>query len=129
METVCARLTREKIYSITGIQFMPINTLNQLYAASRATPRMLARPPSLVMIPDLFNYWLSGNLGVEYTNATTTQFLDCHTRGWATGLLEELEIPARLLPQLFQPGSVIGELKSQVSSAFAGHAGSRARLP
>ncbi len=120
METVCARLTRGKIYSVTGIQFMPINTLNQLYAASRATPRMLEAAAALVMIPDLFNYWLSDSLGVEYTNATTTQFLDCHTRTWATGLLEELEIPSRLLPQLFQPGSVIGELKSQVSSAFAG---------
>jgi rhamnulokinase len=110
METVCARLTREKIYSVTGIQFMPINTLNQLYAASRATPRMLASAASLVMIPDLFNYWLCGRLGVEYTNATTTQFLDCHSRGWATGLLEELEIPTRLLPQIFQPGSVIGNV-------------------
>ncbi len=120
METVCARLTRERIYSVTGIQFMPINTLHQLYAASRATPRMLAAAASLVMIPDLFNYWLSASLGVEYTNATTTQFLDCHTRGWATGLLEELEIPTRLLPQIFQPGGVIGQLKPQVSSAFAG---------
>lgn len=120
METVCARLTRERIYETTGIQFMPINTLNQLYAASRATPRMLDAAAALVMIPDLFNYWLSGKLGVEYTNATTTQFLDCHTRGWATGLLEELAIPTRLLPQIFQPGSVIGELKPQVSSAFAG---------
>lgn len=120
METVCARLTRERIYDVTGIQFMPINTLNQLYAASRATPRLLAAADSLVTIPDLFNYWLSGSLGVEYTNATTTQFLDCHRRAWATGLLEELEIPMRLLPQIFQPGSVIGRLKPQVSSAFAG---------
>jgi rhamnulokinase len=120
MDAVCATLTRERIYGATGIQFMPINTLNQLYAASRATPRMLAAAEALVMIPDLFNYWLSGSLGVEYTNATTTQFLDCHTRGWATGLLEELELPVRLLPQVFQPGSVIGQLKPQVSSAFAG---------
>jgi rhamnulokinase len=120
METVCARFGRERIYETTGIQFMPINTLNQLYAASRATPRMLDAAAALVMIPDLYNYWLSGSLGVEYTNATTTQFLNCHTRGWATGLLEELEIPSRLLPQILQPGSVIGELKPQVSSAFAG---------
>jgi rhamnulokinase len=120
METVCARLTRERIYDVTGIQFMPINTLNQLYAASCAAPRLLVAADSLVTIPDLFNYWLSGSLGVEYTNATTTQFLDCHTRGWATGLLEELEIPTRLLPQIFQPGSVIGQLKREVSSTFAG---------
>jgi rhamnulokinase len=120
MESVCSRLTREKIYSVTGIQFMPINTLNQLYAASRETPRMLAAASSLVTIPDLFNYWLSGSLGAEYTNATTTQFLDCHTQSWATGLLEELGIPTRILPRIFQPGSVIGQLTPQVSAAFAG---------
>lgn len=120
MKTVCARLTRERIYSVTGIQFMPINTLNQLYAASRATPRLLESAASLVTIPDLFHYWMSGSLGVEYTNATTTQFLDCRSRGWATELLVDLEIPTRLLPQIFQPGRMIGQLQPQVSAAFAG---------
>jgi rhamnulokinase len=120
MDVVCERLTREKIYSVTGIQFLPFNTLYQLYAASRATPNLLAAASQLVTVPDLFNYWLSGSLGVEYTNATTTQFVDSHTRGWATGLLEELEIPTRLLPQIFEPGSVIGQIKPQASQAFAG---------
>jgi rhamnulokinase len=120
MEAVCAKLTRDRIYEVTGIQFLPFNTLYQVYAASRATPRLLASASWLVTIPDLFNYWLSGSLGVEYTNATTTQFVDSHTRTWAAGLLEELDIPSRLLPRIFDPGSVIGQIQPQASSALAG---------
>lgn len=120
VEAVCRRVPRKQIYSITGIQFMQINTLYQVYAACQLTPKLIASAASLVTIPDLFNYWLSGALGVEYTNATTTQFVDANTRRWATGLLNELDIPDRLMPQIFQPGSVIGRLKSQVSFKFAG---------
>ncbi|HVW86625.1 MAG TPA: rhamnulokinase family protein, partial [Bryobacteraceae bacterium] len=111
VEAVCGIVPREKIYSITGIQFMPINTLYQIFAASRATPRLLDAADALVTIPDLFNYWLTGNLGAEYTNATTTQFMDARTRSWATGLFHELGLPPRLLPQIFEPGTVIGQLQ------------------
>ena len=81
---------------------MPINTLYQIYAASRATPRLLDAADTLVTMPDLFNYWLTGNLGAEYTNATTTQFMNARTRSWATRLLEDLGLPSRLLPQIFE---------------------------
>jgi rhamnulokinase len=108
VEEVCGILSRERIYSETGIQFMPINTLYQIFAASRATPRLLDAADALVTIPDLFNYWLTGNLGAEYTNATTTQFMNARTRSWATGLFEDLGLPSRLLPQIFEPGTIIG---------------------
>jgi rhamnulokinase len=108
VEEVCSIIPRETIYAETGIQFMPINTLYQIYAASRATPRLLDAADALVTMPDLFNYWLTGNLGAEYTNATTTQFMNARTRSWATGLFEDLGLPSRLLPQIFEPGTVIG---------------------
>jgi rhamnulokinase len=76
MNAVFARAPREKIYSITGIQFLPFNTLYQFYAAARSTPRLIKTAEALVTIPDLLNYWLSGTLVSEYTNATTTQFVD-----------------------------------------------------
>jgi rhamnulokinase len=120
MEELFARVPREKIYSVTGIQFLPFNTLYQLYAAVRATPKLIDAAEALVTIPDLLNYWLSGNLVSEYTNATTTQFVDAGTGAWATGLLSELDLPSRLLQPIVKPATVIGTLQTDVSSAFAG---------
>jgi rhamnulokinase len=120
MEEVLARVSRERIYSITGIQFLPFNTLYQLYAAVRTTPKIIDAAEALVTIPDLLNYWLSGNLVSEYTNATTTQFVDARTGAWATGLLSELDLPLRLLQPIVKPATVIGKLQSDVSNAFAG---------
>lgn len=120
IDKVCAHVSREKIYSITGIQFLPFNTLFQFYAASLATPRLLDAADALVTIPDLLNYWLSGNLVSEYTNATTTQFVDARTGTWAVGLLEELNLPARLLKPIVQPGTIIGRLQANVSRSLAG---------
>ena len=109
VEEVCGIAGRDRIYSLTGIQFMPINTLYQLYAASRRTPRLLDSADAIVTIPDLFNYWLTGNLGAEYTNATTTQFMNARTRSWATELFDVLGLPARILPKIFEPGTIIGD--------------------
>jgi rhamnulokinase len=119
METVFERVPRETIYSITGIQFLPINTLYQLYAACRLTPAMIEKATALATIPDLLNYWLTGKLASEYTNATTTQFVDAATRSWATGLLADLELPARLLTPIVEPGTEVGWLAIE-RNALAG---------
>jgi rhamnulokinase len=111
VDAVCNIAGREKIYQLTGIQFMPINTLCQFYAACQTTPRLIAAADKIVTIPDLFNYWLTGNLGAEYTNATTTQFMNPRTRGWATEIFDSLGLPTRLLPPIFEPGAVIGTLR------------------
>lgn len=120
MDAVFTRMPREKIYAVTGIQFLPFNTLYQFYAASRSTPKLINAAEALVTIPDLLNFWLSGNLVSEYTNATTTQFVDARTRTWAADLLRELNLPSRLLKSIVKPGTVIGELRDAVSSALAG---------
>jgi rhamnulokinase len=62
----------------------------------------------LLLIPDLVAYWLTGEIGAEYTNASTTQLLDVRSGQWATGLMDRLGIPATLFPPIRQPGSVIG---------------------
>ena len=87
METVTRQLTRERIYAATGVQFLPFNTLYQLYAACQLTPRLIDSAASIATIPDLLNYWLTGNLRSEVTIASTTQFVDARTRDWATALL------------------------------------------
>jgi rhamnulokinase len=120
MDAVFARVPRERLYTITGIQFLPFNTLYQYYAASRLAPKLIDAAEALVTIPDLLNYWLSGSLVSEYTNATTTQFVDAKTGIWATGLLNDLDLPTRLLKPIVKPGTVIGQLQSEVSNALAG---------
>ena len=97
-EEVFRRVSAERIYSVTGIQFLPFNTLFQLYTAKRSTPRLLDAATALVTIPDLLNYWLTGRLCSEFTNATTTQMVDARTRSWSTQLVSELGLPTRLLP-------------------------------
>ena len=120
MEAVFNRVPAEEIYSITGIQFLPFNTLFQLYAACQATPKLIDAASTMLTVPDLLNYWLTGSLAAEYTNATTTQFVAARARCWAKELLSELEIPTRLLPPLVEAGSRLGELRRDVSGALAG---------
>lgn len=110
MEKVFRRVSRKEIYAITGIQFLPFNTLYQLYAANESTPNLLKTARHLLTIPDLLNYWLTGRIACEYTNATTTQFVDPATRSWAVGLLSDLNIPTGLLTPLIEPGSTLGPL-------------------
>ena len=96
MAEVLRIVPREELYEATGIQLMPINTLNQLYAARHRTPRLLESADRLLMLPDLFNYWLTGTAMCELTNATTTQMVDPHTRTWMTSLMERLGLPSHL---------------------------------
>jgi rhamnulokinase len=115
MERVMNELTPEYIYGITGIQFLPFNTLYQLYAAARQSPKTLQQAKHLLTMPDLFNYWMTGNAVCEYTNASTTQFLDVHKRKWSTEILEKLRIPTHMLAPLVDSGEVIGPLRPELA--------------
>ncbi len=117
MEQLLTLVTKEDIYRETGVQFMPINTLNQLYAAQRETPEILAAAHRLIMIPDLFHCWLSGNAFCEYTAASTTQFTNPKTRAWSKELLRRLNLPDQLPAQIVEPGSIIGNLLPNLSKS------------
>jgi len=122
MEQVFQKVSREDIYRATGIQFMPINTLYQLFAEHRESPKVVAAANSLVTIPDLFNYWLTGNAVCEFTNATTTQMVDPVKRTWAKDLLQRLDLPADLPAPIVEPGSIVGTLLPAIArgSSLAG---------
>jgi rhamnulokinase len=122
MEEVFRKLPKEDIYRATGIQFMPINTLYQLFAAQRDTPSIVAAAKKLVTIPDLFHYWLSGNVVCEFTNATTTQLVDPVRRTWATDLMGSLGLPSQLPAPIVEPGTMIGTLLPSIAqnSSLAG---------
>jgi rhamnulokinase len=120
MEDVFKRVSPEDIYDITGIQFLPFNTLYQLYAACRSTPKLIDAATSFGTIPDLINFWLTGDMSAEFTNATTTQFVDARTRSWATGLLDELDVPTRILPSIVEAGTVVGRIVGDAPAALLG---------
>jgi rhamnulokinase len=115
VERACAAIGADRIYDVTGTQFMELNTLYQLYAASLKTPRLLAAAESLLTVPDLINYWLTGVQACEYTEATTTQFLDRRTRAWACDLLRDLGIPTHFLKPIVQPGTELGLLRPELA--------------
>jgi rhamnulokinase len=115
MEKVVGELGASRIYETTGLQFLPFNTLYQL-AAAKGDPQMRAAR-DMLLIPDLFAYWLTGVRRAEITNASTTQMLDATTRQWSTGLLEGAGIRSTLLPALCEPGTTIGQLTPDVVDA------------
>ncbi len=99
-------VTHAELYAATGIADQPFNTIYQLAAAAGGPALAAAR--TLLLIPDLLAYWLTGSAGAEVTNASTTALLQVSTRAWAAGLMERAGIPAALFPPLRQPGDVIG---------------------
>lgn len=109
------RMSRAEIFSNTGIQFMQINTLYQLLAMAVQKSPLLDVAKSFVTIPDLFNYWLSGEITNEFTNATTTQCLDPRTREWSTCVLEAMNIPTHLFKPVTDPGTQLGTLLPHVA--------------
>jgi rhamnulokinase len=111
------RVPREQIFAQTGIQFMQINTLYQLLAMSLQKSPLLDVAQTFLTIPDLFNFWMSGKILCEFTNATTTQCLDPVRRTWALSLLEALEIPTRILPPVCEPGTVLGRLLPEIAAS------------
>ncbi|MEV0806380.1 rhamnulokinase family protein [Micromonospora sp. NPDC050200] len=105
-ERIAEQLGEERLYTTTGLQQLPFNTLYQL-AAAASTPQLdIAR--RLLLIPDLIAYWLTGQLGAEITNASTTQLYDLRRRAWATGLMADAGIRSELFPPLREPGTRIG---------------------
>ncbi len=123
---VHATIPAQELYAATGIQQLPINTIYQLAAAAR-TPQLDAAR-TLLLIPDLLGYWLTGEVGAEVTNASTTQLYDIRARSWAVDLMDRAGIPARLFPALRQPGTVIGDLLPEVAGLVTA-GGARAPFP
>ncbi|MFQ3567548.1 MAG: rhamnulokinase family protein [Aggregatilineales bacterium] len=115
MEAVFERVSRWSIFEQTsGIQFLPFNTLYQLYAMAQRSAPALQSAHTLLLMPDLLTYWLTGRAVCEFTNATTTQFYDSRGGGWARCLLAQLELPQHFLPEVVPPGTPIGPLLPEV---------------
>ncbi|MBC8088502.1 MAG: rhamnulokinase [Phycisphaerae bacterium] len=116
-EQVFEIVPRDEIYENTGVQFMQINTLFQVYALAQRHPDLLKAARHFVTIPDLLNYWLTGRITCEYTNATTTQMFDTRARDWARPVLQKLGIPTAFLQPPIEPGTDIGPLRAELGKA------------
>jgi rhamnulokinase len=117
MEEVLDRVPRPEMFARTGIQFLPFNTIYQLYA--HVQEGLPAAAKRLLMIPDLVHQRLCGSDRGEYTNASTTQLLDPHTRDWNDGLFDRLGLPRALMPALASPGEGLGVLDADLASRLA----------
>jgi len=115
MEEFFARLPRNEVYERTGIQFLPFNTLFQLFAAIKQSPGLIEQAGALLFMPDLFSYLLSGEKANEFTIASTSQLLDPRTRTWDGALLSALGVPPRLMQNIVFPGTLLGALSPSVS--------------
>jgi rhamnulokinase len=112
---VLAKVPAAELYQITGIQQLPFNTLYQLTAAA-GSPQLDAAA-TLLLIPDLLAYWLTGQIGAEATNASTTQLYDVRARDWARSLIVRAGLPPHIFPDLRQAGDHAGMLTPEAVAA------------
>ncbi|WED28730.1 rhamnulokinase [Vibrio sp. DW001] len=110
------QLSKDFIYSQTGIQFLSFNTLYQLAALKDSEPEWLNRVERLLFIPDYLNYELTGVQNCEYTNATTSQLVNCNTGNWDKQLFDAIGVPESwcLLPSM--PNRLIGQYVSNLQT-------------
>lgn len=114
VEEAFKTIPKEKLYKITGIQFMELNTLFQLISLRRQRPELLERADKMLFMPDLLAYFLTGKMCAEYSIASTSQLIDIENRTWSKELLEAFDIPESLFAPLVQPGTVLGELTDEI---------------
>ncbi|TQM62909.1 rhamnulokinase [Humibacillus xanthopallidus] len=114
LERVAASVSAQEAYAVTGLQQLPFTTIYQLVAAGGSAA--LEAATTLLLLPDLIGYWLTGAVGAERTNASTTGLYDVRERDWAVALTERAGIPPRLLPPLRDPGDRVGAVTPEVAS-------------
>ena len=102
-----------EMYAVTGLQQLPFNTVYQLVAAQGTAA--LESAEQLLLLPDLLAYWLTGRVGAERTNASTTGLYDVTTRAWSVELCNRLGLPWAILPPLREPGEPIGPVLGDVA--------------
>jgi rhamnulokinase len=114
MDEVLQTVSRREMFDVTGLQRLPFNTAFQLVAAGGTATLDAAH--TLLLLPDLLGYWLTGKRGAEATNASTTQLYDVRRRTWATGLARRLGISSDILPPLREAGDVVGDVLPSVAA-------------
>lgn len=115
IEAACQIVPREEIYDQTGIQFMQLNTLFQLFAMRQENDPTLQIANTLLTMPDIFNFWLTGRKASEFTISTTTQCYNPRKKHWAFELLDALDIPQSIFQSIVQSGTVLDHLRPSLA--------------
>ena len=116
LEEAFHRLPQATLFERSGCQFLQINTLYQLLSMVVHNSPILDVAETFLMIPDLFNFWLTGQKVCEFTDATTTQFYDPRRKGWSKEICTALGLPYEILPEVVQPGTQLSTLLPSVAS-------------
>ena len=128
MEKAFGIVSREEIFRHTGLQFMQLNTLYQLLAMKLSGSPLLDVAETLLMVPDLFHWLLTGVKCNEMTEASTSQFYNPVKGDWSTELLQKFSLPTRILGKITQPGTTLGPLRANLI-AETGLAAAKVVLP
>lgn len=118
MEEVFQKISADKIYQLTGIQFLQFNTIFQLHAAVRDNLPILKIARHLLFMPDIFNYLLSEKIITDFSFATTSQLYNPNTGSWEKELLDVIGISHEIMPEIIEPGTVIGPINNSLSKAY-----------
>lgn len=117
MERAYSMVPKPEIFTHTGLQFMQFNSLFQLLAIHLAGSPALGATGRLLFMPDLFNYWLTGVAKSELTIVSTSQMYNPAKKRWATELLDKFGLPAAILAEIVQPGTLLGPVLAEVAEA------------
>ncbi|MBC7348414.1 MAG: rhamnulokinase [Candidatus Aminicenantes bacterium] len=110
MERYFRTYSPEELYGLTGIQFLPFNSLFQLYSLLAENPELVRSARRLLFTPDIINYLLTGKQASELTIASTSQLLSPFSRKWLPQLLDRMGLDAAILPEINQPGTSLGRI-------------------
>ncbi|MEG1586559.1 MAG: rhamnulokinase family protein [Bacteroidales bacterium] len=113
-EEFFGKMPREEVYGRTGIQVMDFNTLYQLYAVKKEKSDVLEHTDSILFMPDLISYFLTGNKVCEYTVLSTSQFLNPVTGQIDADLLHTAGTTPSAFPEIVMPGTIIGNLRQEL---------------
>lgn len=116
-ENVTLGISDEELYSRTGIQKQKFNTIYQLAYLEENFPQQLDNAEHMLMLPDYFNFLLTGKITQEYTNATTSGLVNAEKCDWDFDLIQKLGFPEKIFGNIKQPCSLVGNLKPEISQA------------
>ena len=114
LEKAFSLIDKAQFYNITGNQFMDINTVFQLLSLKLDRPEMLKNAETLLLMPDLFGYLLTGKKRAELSIASTTQMMNASERKWSETVLDALGIPKNILPEICMPATELGMLSDEI---------------
>lgn len=117
-ETMHGLLPEVEIFGRTGIKTNFYNSSLHLLAVRLKNPNLLTEANTLLFVPDILAYWLTGVKAVERTIASTSQLLNPHTGDWAFDVIEALGLPRKIFGKIVVPGAILGNLRPELKATL-----------